>query len=166
MRLIMEEIWKQIPTFNNYEVSSFGRVKSLRFNKEKIMSQCLAGGGYPSLRLTKDGVSKLMYVHQLVAMAFLKHKRKGYNGLVVDHIDNNKQNNNINNIQLITARLNTSKDRKGTSKYTGVCWDKQMNKWRSTIRVNGTSVFLGLFDCELAAAKAYNKRLKNYVKTK
>ena len=53
-------------------------------------------------------------------MAFFGHVPGGYK-IVVDHIDNNRLNNHVSNLQLITQRENSSKDRKnGTSQYTGV----------------------------------------------
>ena len=104
----------------------------------------------------------MYYVHQLVAMAFLGHVPNGHK-MVVDHIDNNKSNNTLENIQVITTRQNTSKDRFRTnvsSKYIGVFFIKSMNKYRAKIYNNGCEEYLGVFDDEKQAGLAYQKRLK------
>ena len=82
--------------------------------------------------------------------------------MVVDHIDNNSLNNCLDNLQIITPRKNTSKDRKGhSSKYIGVTWHKQASKWVVHILNNNKREYLGLFEIELDAANAYKKRLND-----
>jgi hypothetical protein len=101
----------------------------------------------------------------LVAMAFLNHKPCGHK-LVVDHIDNNPLNDRLYNLQVITHRQNCSKDKKGTSKYTGVTWEKRINKWKAHIRINSKLKYLGYFTDELKAANAYKKALEEYERSK
>ena len=62
-------------------------------------------------------------------------------------------------MQLITQRQNISKDKKGTSKYTGVCIHKGTNKWQSTITVNGKQKHLGYFTDEKEASRVYQNEL-------
>lgn len=162
----MEEIWKDIPGYENkYQVSNLGCVKSLNYNntgKESILKQHVDKENRCQVALYKKNVSKSIRVHQLVAMAFLGHKPDGTFELVVDHIDNNSLNNRLDNLQLITNRLNTSKDKKNkASKYTGVTWDKKNNKWLSQIKIKGKSKFLGRFLCEQKASEAYKIALNN-----
>lgn len=165
-----KEIWKDIPNYEGYyQVSNIGRVKSLerkvkgkgeRLISEKILKPYYTGGGYDAVALMKNGIKKTSQIHKLVAIAFLGHKPCGHNQ-VVDHIDNNKLNNRLDNLQLTTQRHNLSKDRKGgTSKYTGVSWDRNANKWVAKIRLNGKNNHLGLFENEIEASKAYQDRLK------
>jgi hypothetical protein len=162
-----QEIWKDIPNCKGmYQVSNFGNVKSLsriKFNKgkfpflakERVLKQHL-NNNYMKIRI----LDKIMTVHQLVAMAFLNHKVDGMN-LVVDHINNNPLDNRVENLQVITQRHNSSKDIKNkTSKYTGVCWHKALNKWRAYIKINDKQVHLGYFNCELSADLAYQNKLK------
>jgi len=79
---------------------------------------------------------------------------------VVNHIDNDKLNNHALNIQLITARYNTSKDRKsGSSIYTGVTWIKDRGKWHSRIKIGEDSVYLGSFIIEHDAHLTYQSAL-------
>ena len=141
-----------------YEVSNFGNVKSL--TNDKILKPCLGSRGYYMVRVYKDNKGNTMSIHVLVAMAFLGHKPDGYK-IVVDHIDNNKLNNHVSNLQLISNRENTSKDKKnGTSKYTGVTWYNASNKWLAQIAINSKKKNLGLFETEDEAHEAYQKALK------
>ena len=174
-----QEIWKDIPNYESlYQVSNFGNVKSLeryvkgkvenRLQKENILSKRLVGGKgnqYYSVTLCNNKDRKQIKVSVLVAMAFLNHIPNGYIGLTVDHIDNNPLNNNINNLQVITKRENSSKDRKGISKYTGVTFNKKSNKWRSQIWIDGKNKTLGSFDDELEAHRAYQKELQQHLKS-
>jgi hypothetical protein len=98
----------------------------------------------------------------LVGMAFLNHKPDGTNKICIDHINNDKLDNRLTNLQLITNRENTSKDRKGgTSKYVGVR-SSAINKWRAEIYINGKTKNLGTFTDEYEAHLAYQKVLNEY----
>jgi len=167
-----KEIWKDIPNYEGYyQVSNLGRVKSLKrvvcrsdgsFHtlKEKLLKASINGVGYLATILSKDGKKKSFKVHQLVAMAFLGHEPCGYK-IVVDHVNNDKLNNQVDNLQLTTSRHNVSKDiRRGASKYIGVSWYKNSNKWMASIRINGKQKHLGYFNDELDASKAYQNALK------
>jgi len=109
------EIWKPVKDFANYEVSNLGNVKSLSrkvwngrgffYSKELILKKSIDTKGYSFIRLCKDGMPKSRTIHQLVAEAFLNHipcKHK----LVVNHKDFNKQNNCIDNLEVVTNRQN------------------------------------------------------------
>ena len=156
-----QEEFRPVPGYEGYyEVSNFGNVKSL--TNDKILKPCLDSNGYYKVTLSKDGKTKTIRIHILVATAFLDHVPDGYK-IVVDHIDNNKLNNNLTNLQLITHRENISKDRKnGTSQYKGVFWGKNSNKWKSQITINGKQKHLGLFTSEEEAHEVYQNALKIY----
>jgi hypothetical protein len=169
----MKEIFKDIPEYEGfYQVSNLGNVKSLEriairlkkgnyIVKEKILKHIKCANGYYDVVLCKNKQRKMIKVHQLVAMAFLNHKPNRHK-IVVDHIDNNPLNNRLENLQLISARENTSKDRKnGSSQYIGVSWIKRYNKWKAEIRINGKQKYLGRFANELKASEAYQNALKN-----
>jgi hypothetical protein len=166
----MEEIFKDIPGYEGlYQVSNLGRVKSLPrkvcnhlgcyMSKEKIMMFAFSKG-YFKISLLKDKKRKTYLVHQLVALTFLNHTISGHK-IVVDHINDNPLDNKLENLQLITQRENSYKTQgKWSSKYKGVGWSLEKNKWRSYIRIDGKSKHLGYFKCELAAAVAYQNKLK------
>jgi len=67
------EVWKKIEEFEDYEVSNLGRVKSTKYNKEKILKS-YDSLGYLKIDLSVNGIKKKIKVHQLVAMAFLNQK--------------------------------------------------------------------------------------------
>jgi hypothetical protein len=157
-----QEEFRPVPGYEGlYEVSNFGNVKSLINNK--ILKSSLTGIRYYKVDLYKDGKQKTFRIHILVAMVFLGHVPDGTQKIVVDHIDNNRLNNHVSNLQLISQRENSSKDKKnGSSQYTGVVWDKKANKWKSHITINGRPKHLGLFTVEEEAADAYQNALKMY----
>jgi len=156
------EIWKDVIAYEGlYQVSNLGNVKSLRFNKEKILKQRIGTKGYFAVCLRKDKIVKTKEVHQLIAIAFLNHKPCGYK-LVINHIDFNQKNNNIKNLQIVTHRENTNRKHiQSSSKYVGVYWGKNDKKWKSAIRINGKKKHLGSFineyDAHLAYQNAVNK---------
>jgi hypothetical protein len=154
------EVFKNIPDYEDlYQVSNLGRVKSLKFGKERILKAGVDGHGYLKVCLNKNGKEKTKKVHQLVAIAFLNHIPNGH-VLVVDHINNNRADNRLENLQIISQRENTSKEQRGSSKYTGVSWYKSRNKWMAYININGKLKNLGLFNCEEDAAYAYLLKLR------
>ena len=170
----MKEEWrKAIGLEDFYEISNKGRVKSLKrkawngnvwHNKpERILKIHLNTHGYYSTQIRQiDGGYKLTQIHILVAMAFLDHKPDGTNRICVDHINNVRGDNRIENLQLITNRENCTKDQpKGSSKYTGVYWSTGNKIWMAAIRINGEKKHLGCFTDENKAGKAYQDALKN-----
>jgi len=171
------EIWKDIKDYEGlYMISSFGNVKSLggkiinrgagkMISKERILKKCINDMGYYVLNIYKNSKIKHIKIHKLVATHFLNHKPNGYK-IVIDHIDNNKLNNNVNNLQLISVRENVSKDidkNKTSSKYIGVHLNKKLNKWKSTIQIHGKLKHLGYFTDEYEAHEAYQKALSNLI---
>jgi len=83
-------------------------------------------------------------------------------GLTVDHKDENKLNNDIENLQLLTHRINVIKSRRlkpSYSNYTGVSLSRSGKKWRARIWFE-KEISLGFFDTELEAATAYQDALK------
>lgn len=159
------ETYKDVIGYNgDYQVSNLGNVKSLKFNKEKVLKPCCnSADGYYRINLVINGKPISRLVHQLIAESFLNHNRCKMK-LVINHIDFNRINNNINNLEIVTFRENTNqKHLKSTSKYTGVSWDKSRSKWSSKIRINGKMVNLGRFTNELEASEAYQKKLNNLI---
>ncbi len=170
----MKEEWKPISGFEDlYEVSNMGRVKSLArevqfgrcsvvAKKDAILKAGVNDNGYMLVILCKNGSKKTAKIHILVWDAFSDIKRNGRK-LQIDHLDNNKKNNRFDNLQLLSQRENLVKYTKtlnSTSKYTGVSWEKERNKWRSSIKANGKGRIIGRFDNEHDAHLAYQKALK------
>lgn len=156
----MIEDWKEIQGYNGlYLVSNIGNVKNSK--TQRVLSQSENGVGYLTVSLYLNGKKKTHSVHKLLAMSFLNHIPCGYE-FVVDHIDNNKKNNVLSNLQIVSNRENASKDRKnGTSNFVGVSYCNTNKKWVSRIRVNDKRIHLGYFEKEIEAHYAYKKELKN-----
>lgn len=164
------EVFKDVTNYKGlYQISNLGNVKSLgnnKIRKEKILKNCLSKKGYLVVNLSKNGVFNTKKIHQLVAESFLNHTPCGMK-LVVNHIDFNKTNNKLENLEVITQRENSNqKHIKSTSKYVGVSWAKSINKWVSHISINGVSNHLGIFDTEIEASNSYRIAKTNLKNTK
>ena len=79
----------------------------------------------------------------------------------VDHINRNRLDNRRANLRLCTdaqtAMNRTKQRRKCSSKYKGVCWSKEKRRWMAHIQKNYEQLYLGYFEAEEDAARAYNK---------
>jgi hypothetical protein len=106
---INSEIWKPVIGYEGiYEVSNIGRVKSLKFGKEKILKLLHAGRDrrYFQVILSKGNAKKQLFVHRLVYEAFVGLIPEG---LTIDHIDCNPRNNTVENLQVLTREENSRK---------------------------------------------------------
>lgn len=109
MEEIGNEIWKSIRDYETiYEVSTFGRVKSLRRKdrlgrsiSEKILTPTVGRAGYPVVTLCNSGKEKKVYIHRLVAEGFINNSRSCPQ---VNHKDGNKTNNFIQNLEWVTPK--------------------------------------------------------------
>ena len=153
------EIWEHIKNNNDYMISSLGRVKSLKFNKNVFLKP-INISGYFKVNLSTNGIRCQKPIHLLMADTFLNYTPiKGFN---IDHIDNNKTNNNLSNLRIVTIRENASKDRKSTINLVGVCWKKRNKKWVSAIHINKKTIHLGYYLDPIEAKKAYDEALNNF----
>lgn len=161
----MIEIWKAIPGYDGYEVSNLGNVKSLKFNSEKILKPNVSYSGYLYLNLRTNNKTKAFRIHQLVVMAFLNHIPNGKMDLVVDHINDVKTDNRLENLQVVSQRENCKKTQGNySSKYKGVSWHNTRKKWRVGITSNGKQKHLGYFTNEYDAHLKYQEVLEEITK--
>lgn len=116
----MTEVWKDIEGYEGeYQVSNMGRVKSLarvttrtsRYGErlyripEKIMKTRMGTSGYLCVNFRQDGKPVTLMVHRLVALHFVS----GYeDGLIVNHKDENRQNNRADNLEWCTYKYNNN----------------------------------------------------------
>ena len=169
---MQEEIYKDVVGFEKeYKISDNGKVVSKRrlkiiggkteyISNEIVLKQNKNPKGYFCVTLSKNGKVKKFLVHQLVAICFLNHKICGHK-IVVDHLDNDKENNNYKNLRLISQRENASKDiARGSSNYVGVYWYSPNKKWTAKILINKKRYYLGLFKTENEANLFYQEALK------
>lgn len=157
-----KEVWKAVPGFEDYEVSNLGRVKSLKCGRQKFLKQYKDFDGYLYVKLGNKHKYKKFSVHQLMAICFFNHKPCGLKN-VVDHKDNNQSNNILSNLQVVTNRINCSKDKtRKYSKFIGVSFNKNMRKFVAFFKIGFKKYHIGYFDCETEANKAYLKAVSDY----
>lgn len=108
----MNEIWKSIEGYLNYQVSNMGRVKSLNYNRtgeEKIMKNSKDKDGYLFVRLYKEGKEKTHKVHRLVAQAFISNPN---NYPVINHKNELKDDNRVENLEWCSIAYNNTYNNK------------------------------------------------------
>lgn len=161
------EIWKPVINFEKlYEVSNLGRVRNARGRVLKVHPQ---NCGYLQITFTLNKVCTKFLVHRLVAIHFLENvDNKKY----VNHIDGDKLNNCVTNLEWVTNSENilharstglnpynlpTLGIKKGKgSIYRGVSYDKSRDNWIACVRHNKTNYHQKRFNTELEAAMHYN----------
>lgn len=108
------EIWKPIPGYEGlYEASNLGNIKSLERNvyngvsihilRMRILKPIPNGNGYYSVYLRKDNASHRVYIHRLIAKTFISNDDPS---LQVNHIDGNRANNQLSNLEWVTQSEN------------------------------------------------------------
>ena len=99
-----EEEWRNVIGFDgHYQVSNFGRVKSFKWGVEKILKPNCSKDSYPRISLYQNGELKKVLVHVLVAKACIPNPN---NLPVVNHIDNVRSNNRVENLEWVTYSEN------------------------------------------------------------
>ena len=155
------ENWIELKEYNGkYFVSDLGRIKIINKNgTEKITFGYISNTNqYYKIGLYSNGKTKTYEVHKLVAMCFLNHTPNGLK-LVVDHIDNDKLNNKVYNLQIVSHRLNTQKNRINQNNILGI--KRNNGKFEASIKINGKKIYLGLFNTDIEAGAIYQKANSN-----
>jgi len=150
-----------IPGFEGYygitEEGEIYSIKSERFLKPNVDSM-----GYFRVTLTKDGVKTGKKVHRIIAEILIPNPN---NHPLVDHIDRDKRNNSISNLRWGSYAQNAANrpsKPNSSSKYKGVYFRKDTNKWEARIQMDWDAKYLGCFKTEIEAAIAYNKGIDRY----
>ena len=136
-----QEIWKDIPNYEGlYQASNLGRIRSFYINC-KILKQNIGTNGYLSVNLYKDKKHKPSMVHKLIMLTFnnIESNRKN----VIDHINNIKTDNRVDNLQLVTNRYNSSKDKKSKSNHYNIM--PNSNSYLIRMRINYKKHSIGTF---------------------
>ena len=178
----MEEIWKDVFEYEGlYQISNFGNARSLdrvviennTGKKRNVRGVDLKPGiskGYFYFNLYKPNSKiKKGWNHKLVAQSFLGHIPCGME-LVINHKDNNPQNNHVDNLEITTQRKNSTYHKENKTGFAGV--KKRRYGFQSELKItrNGQSknIHIGLFNtAEIASAHRelavlHEKELKSF----
>jgi hypothetical protein len=154
-----EERWLPIVGYENYKVSDLGRVKSIPRNGTigglLKLSIGVKDDRYYYTTLYKDKKPHRLLVHRLVLLTFLPIDEIKE----VNHKNHITQDNRLCNLEWCSPSENkryVRKQKNCSSQYTGVYWNKN-KKWEVACRLNGKKVYIGSFDDEHDAGRAYNE---------
>ena len=99
-----KEVWHNIEGYPDYMISNIGRVKSNKFAMPKLLKLHIDRYGYASVCLYKDNIQTRIFVHKLVAEAFIPNPN---NLETINHIDHNKLNNTVENLEWLSRESNS-----------------------------------------------------------
>ena len=141
----MKEVFCIIKDFPDYAVSNLGNVKSLNYlrtRQEKLLSPKIRNDGYLQVCLYKNGEKKHCLIHRLVAEAFLPNPN---NYPQINHIDENKSNNCLENLEWCSSQYNNNYGTKN-EKYSKKVEQYDLNgnliaTWKSTMEIQRQTGF-------------------------
>ena len=153
--VIINEEWRSIDGYLNYQVSNIGRVRNSKTGR--ILKPAYSNT-YLAVPLGKDGKYTSTNIHRLVANEFVENLD---NKPFVDHIDGNRENNIYTNLRWATHSengMNCTKKKNTSSIYKGVSFNRRLHKWSAQIKLNKKNIFIGYFMDETEAAKVYDEK--------
>lgn len=143
----------EIPLKNNKgEIVDYAIVSEEDFEHLDKFKWCKNNDGYVVGKINRKSYRIHRYIMIIILGIELTHKQ------LVDHINNNKLDNTRDNLRVVTNSENSrnrQKQKNASSKYIGVCFAKDKNKWQTNIQINGKSLY-AVYDNEIDAAWHYN----------
>lgn len=97
------EVWKDIDNFPTYQISNLGNIRRIKSGRTRLLKPSVHRDGYLKISLWNTTGSYTRFIHRLVAEAFIPNPD---NKPQVNHIDENKINNNLDNLEWLTAKEN------------------------------------------------------------
>lgn len=155
----MEEIWKPVYGYEGlYEVSNLARVRNM---SGYIMKQYISKWDYIVVGLSRNGKTRQNSIHVLVAEAFIEPR----NGKDVNHKDRNRQNNSIENLEVVSKRENCNHAIEKTNGLPIGVW-KDKKKYRVEMSIKGKRVQIGNFYTVEDARRAYLEKARELGESK
>ena len=145
----------EIEGYPDYMIYEDGRIwsKPKEGGGNKFLKPSPNGRGYLQVGLCKDGKRKQMTVHRLLGIAFIPNPE---NKREIDHIDNNRQNNNISNLRWVTPSENSSNRKPyGAIPFRGVT--KHGNRFKARTTIDDKTKHIGTYDTPEEASESYLK---------
>lgn len=148
------ELWRDFVFKEQpFAVSNKGRIKTFNYRnsgREELIKQQINPFGYYTVVLQR----KLHFVHGLVAKYFI-----GDSELTVNHIDGDKLNNDVSNLEYISNRANVCHDLIRRDKLIGAHYRKRDGFWVSEIKIGNDRIWLGAYRTQIEAHESYMKAL-------
>ena len=139
----MEEIWKDIEGYKGiYQVSNLGRVK--RVTTGRILKGCKNSKGYLLVNLCENSIVSSKKIHRLVAQAFIPNTD---NKSQVNHIDENKTNNMVSNLEWMTAKENLNHGTRNERIGKAISKLKSIPIIATNIKTGESTEFYGAREC-------------------
>ena len=155
------ENYREIPGYEGkYAVSDLGNVKNLKTGR--ILKPGINTRGYLQVGLSIPKPRRVQgyRVHVLVAMAFLGHQPDPTREIVIDHINANKADNRLANLQIVTQRHNVSKAY-SRNLPTGV-YNHTKGRYVARLNTKGQNFYLGIFNTIEEASEAYQNAISKF----
>jgi len=159
---LLNEEWRDVKGYESYyQVSNYGRVKSFKYKKIRILkASAISTERYFVLTLSKDNIKKHITVHRLVAQTFIPNPN---NYPIINHKDCNKHNNHANNLEWCTisynmlhaiknGKIDIESFKKKTPHYKG----KENPRSRAVFVFDLNDNYIGNFDCIREAKEKLN----------
>lgn len=144
------EEWRPVAEFELlYEVSSMGRVRSIR--REKALSSQVSNSGYFYVHLWKSNKRHARFIHRLMARAFLPTYR---DELQVNHLDGSKQHNRLHNFEMVTASENMTHAVRSLGLLTPIMFGVENSNSRPVLQLTLSGELVARFECHNDAVRS------------
>lgn len=141
----MEEEWRAVDGFTDYMVSNMGKVKSLKWGKERVLKDRPDGSGYFQVVFCVEGKETSHKVHKLVAGAFI-HNPTPDDKQLIDHIDRIRTNNTVSNLRWVNRSENMLNSHRHFGEMYGITLNGPASKkFKVQLNVSKKMTYLGCY---------------------